>query len=115
MNDTDLKRLPPLADGGAAHFVRRLSRLGLLERGAELGTLRAIADLVLLEDSFGVLPTSVMEGQRILRGMGDVMRLCGQVAVQERPSRSIASAIQSVGSTGASASVTHQPLASALT
>lgn len=38
-----------------------------------------------------------------------------QSQIQGRPSRSIASAIQSVGSTGASASVTHQPLASALT
>ena len=32
-------------DGDAAHFIGRLGRPGLLERGAELGTLRAIADL----------------------------------------------------------------------
>ena len=36
---------------------------------------RAVADIVLLEDSFAVLPQTVREGQRILVGMQDVFKL----------------------------------------
>jgi cation-transporting ATPase E len=36
---------------------------------------RAVADLVLLEDSFAALPIAFREGQRILHGMQDVLRL----------------------------------------
>jgi cation-transporting ATPase E len=36
---------------------------------------RGVADMVLLNDSFGVLPTAFMEGQRIINGMYDVVRL----------------------------------------
>ena len=36
---------------------------------------RAVADLVLLEDSFAALPAALREGQRILQGMQDVLRL----------------------------------------
>jgi cation-transporting ATPase E len=36
---------------------------------------RSVADIVLLGDSFGALPIAFREGQRILRGMGDVVRL----------------------------------------
>jgi cation-transporting P-type ATPase E len=36
---------------------------------------RAVSDIVLLNDSFGLLPNAVLEGQRIVRGMQDVMRL----------------------------------------
>jgi cation-transporting ATPase E len=36
---------------------------------------RAVADLVLLEDSFAALPVAFREGQRILQGMQDVLRL----------------------------------------
>jgi cation-transporting P-type ATPase E len=36
---------------------------------------RGVADIVLLEDSFAVLPTAVVEGRRIISGMEDVMRL----------------------------------------
>lgn len=36
---------------------------------------RGVADIVLLDDSFALLPKAVVEGQRIIRGMQDVMRL----------------------------------------
>ena len=36
---------------------------------------RAVADLILLEDSFAVLPAAFREGQRIVRGMEDIVRL----------------------------------------
>jgi cation-transporting ATPase E len=36
---------------------------------------RSVADIVLLDDSFASLPVAFREGQRIVRGVGDVMRL----------------------------------------
>ena len=36
---------------------------------------RGVADIVLLNDSFAALPTAFREGQRIIRGMEDVVRL----------------------------------------
>jgi cation-transporting ATPase E len=36
---------------------------------------RAVADIVLLDDSFAALPAAFREGQRIVRGMADIMRL----------------------------------------
>ena len=36
---------------------------------------RAIADMILLDDSFAALPAAFREGQRIIRGMQDIMRL----------------------------------------
>jgi cation-transporting ATPase E len=36
---------------------------------------RGVADLILLQDSFAVLPVAFREGQRIVRGMEDIVRL----------------------------------------
>ncbi len=36
---------------------------------------RGVADMILLGDSFGVLPVALREGQRIVKGMEDVVRL----------------------------------------
>ena len=36
---------------------------------------RSVADLVLLDDSFGTLPKAFLEGQRVRRGMLDIVRL----------------------------------------
>src|SRR6476620_3627922 len=36
---------------------------------------RSVADIVLLNDSFAILPAAVQEGRRIISGMADVMRL----------------------------------------
>ena len=37
--------------------------------------MRAVADMVLLNDSFSVLPAALREGQRIVNGMQDIVRL----------------------------------------
>jgi cation-transporting ATPase E len=36
---------------------------------------RSVADIVLMNDSFAVLPAALLEGQRILKGMQDIIRL----------------------------------------
>lgn len=36
---------------------------------------RGVADIVLLQDSFGALPPAFLEGQRIINGMQDILRL----------------------------------------
>jgi cation-transporting ATPase E len=36
---------------------------------------RAVADMILLNDSFGALPLAFLEGQRIINGMRDILRL----------------------------------------
>lgn len=36
---------------------------------------RSVADIVLLNDSFGILPQAFMEGQKIINGMLDIIRL----------------------------------------
>ena len=36
---------------------------------------RAVADMILVDDSFAVLPQAVLEGQRILNGMQDILKL----------------------------------------
>jgi cation-transporting P-type ATPase E len=36
---------------------------------------RAVADLILLDDRFGVLPEAFREGQRIVNGMSDILKL----------------------------------------
>ncbi|MFN8380087.1 MAG: HAD-IC family P-type ATPase [Anaerolineae bacterium] len=36
---------------------------------------RAVADMILLDDSFGALPSAFTEGQRIVNGMKDILRL----------------------------------------
>lgn len=44
-----------------------------MESGSQAA--RSVADMVLLGDQFNVLPEAIKEGQRILNGMQDVMRL----------------------------------------
>ncbi|MDH4208370.1 MAG: HAD-IC family P-type ATPase, partial [Anaerolineae bacterium] len=44
-----------------------------MESGSQAA--RSVADIVLLGDSFGALPIALREGQRIVRGMEDVVRL----------------------------------------
>jgi cation-transporting ATPase E len=39
------------------------------------GATRGVADIILLNDSFAALPTAFMEGQRIINGMADIIRL----------------------------------------
>lgn len=52
----------------------KVAHLGIaLQSGAP--ATRSIADIVLLEDRFAALPVALREGQRIIRGMQDVIRL----------------------------------------
>jgi cation-transporting ATPase E len=44
-----------------------------MESGAQ--ATRSVADIVLLGDSFAALPEALLEGQRIMNSMGDVLRL----------------------------------------
>lgn len=39
------------------------------------GATRGVADIILLNDSFAALPVAFMEGQRIINGMADIIRL----------------------------------------
>lgn len=62
--------------GDGVNDVPALKRadLGIAVRsGSQIA--RAVADLILLDDSFDVLPRAVREGQRIQRGMQPILRL----------------------------------------
>ncbi|HEX8968909.1 MAG TPA: HAD-IC family P-type ATPase [Chloroflexota bacterium] len=62
--------------GDGVNDVLALKRANLaiaMQAGTQAA--RAVADLVLLEDSFEVLPSAVREGQRIVRGLLDILRL----------------------------------------
>jgi cation-transporting ATPase E len=62
--------------GDGVNDVKALKRADLaisLKSGSQAA--RAVADIVLLEDSFAVLPDVVQEGQQILTGMQDVFKL----------------------------------------
>jgi hypothetical protein len=71
-----------LHDGqGEPQLPAGLVPLALLSLSDELrpeaqGTLEHFADLVLMNDSFAALPIAFREGQPIVKGMGDVVRLC---------------------------------------
>jgi cation-transporting ATPase E len=62
--------------GDGVNDVLALKRAQLaiaLQSGSQAA--RSIADIVLMRDSFGVLPAMFREGQRIIRGMLHIMRL----------------------------------------
>lgn len=62
--------------GDGVNDVLALKRANLgiaMESGSQ--ATRNVADIVLLNDSFGVLPDAFKEGQRILNGMQDILRL----------------------------------------
>jgi len=61
-------------DGVNDILALKRANLGIaMQSGAQAA--RNVADIVLLEDSFGVLPEAFQEGQRILNGMQDILRL----------------------------------------
>jgi cation-transporting ATPase E len=61
-------------DGINDILALKRANLGIAMQSGSEAT-RNVADIVLLEDSFGVLPEAFQEGQRILNGMQDILRL----------------------------------------
>jgi len=63
-----------IGDGVNDVLSLKQAQLGIaMQNGSQAA--RAVADLVLLNDSFAALPFAFREGQRIVRGMTDIMRL----------------------------------------
>jgi len=61
-------------DGINDILALKRANLGIAMQSGAQAT-RNVADIVLLDDSFGVLPEAFQEGQRILNGMHDILRL----------------------------------------
>jgi len=61
-------------DGINDILALKRANLGIAMQSGTRAT-RNVADIVLLEDSFAVLPEAFTEGQRILNGMHDILRL----------------------------------------
>jgi cation-transporting ATPase E len=63
-----------IGDGVNDVLSLKKANLGIaMESGSSAA--RAVADMILLKDSFGALPPAFTEGQRIVNGMKDIMRL----------------------------------------
>jgi cation-transporting ATPase E len=63
-----------IGDGVNDVLSLKKAQVGIAMQSGSPAT-RSIADIVLLEDSFAALPSAFREGQRIVRGMEDVVRL----------------------------------------
>ena len=63
-----------IGDGVNDVLSLKQAQMGIAMESGSQAT-RSVADMVLLGDQFGVLPEAIKEGQRILNGMQDVMRL----------------------------------------
>ncbi|GAB4527027.1 MAG: HAD-IC family P-type ATPase [Anaerolineae bacterium] len=63
-----------IGDGVNDVLSLKKAQIGISMESGSAAT-RGVADIVLLNDSFAVLPAAFMEGQRILNGMEDIMRL----------------------------------------
>lgn len=63
-----------VGDGVNDVLALKQSDLAIAMQGGSQAA-RAVADMVLLDDSFAVLPQAVREGQRILTGMQDIFKL----------------------------------------
>ena len=63
-----------IGDGVNDVLSLKQAQLGIAMESGSQAT-RSVADIVLLGDSFGALPAAFREGQRIIRGMQDIMRL----------------------------------------
>ena len=63
-----------IGDGVNDVLSLKQAQLGIaMQSGSQAA--RAVADMVLMEDSFAALPAAFREGQRIIRGMQDILRL----------------------------------------
>jgi cation-transporting ATPase E len=63
-----------IGDGVNDVLSLKQAHLGIAMQSGSQAT-RGVADIVLLDDSFSVLPTAFSEGQRIVNGMQDIVRL----------------------------------------
>ncbi len=63
-----------MGDGVNDVLSLKQAKMGIAMESGSQAT-RAVADMVLLDDQFNVLPEAIKEGQRILNGMQDNMRL----------------------------------------
>jgi len=63
-----------MGDGVNDVLSLKQAQLGIAVQSGSQAS-RAVADMVLMEDSFTALPAAFREGQRIIRGMQDILRL----------------------------------------
>jgi cation-transporting ATPase E len=63
-----------IGDGVNDVLSLKKANLGIAMQSGSAAT-RSVADMVLLGDSFGALPLAFLEGQRIINGMKDILRL----------------------------------------
>ncbi len=63
-----------IGDGVNDVLSLKKANMGIAMQSGSAAT-RAVADMILLEDSFGALPPAFTEGQRIVNGMSDILRL----------------------------------------
>jgi cation-transporting ATPase E len=63
-----------IGDGVNDVLALKRAHLGIAMQSGSQAT-RSVADIVLLNDSFSALPDAFAEGQRILNGMQDILRL----------------------------------------
>lgn len=63
-----------IGDGVNDVLSLKKANLGIAMESGSSAT-RAVADMILLQDSFSALPPAFTEGQRIINGMKDIMRL----------------------------------------
>jgi cation-transporting P-type ATPase E len=63
-----------IGDGVNDVLSLKKAQIGIAMQSGSAAT-RGVADIVLLNDSFAALPAAFMEGQRILNGMEDIMKL----------------------------------------
>lgn len=63
-----------IGDGVNDVLSLKKANLGIAMQSGSAAT-RGVADMVLLNDSFGALPPAFLEGQRIINGMKDILRL----------------------------------------
>ncbi|GAB4457806.1 MAG: HAD-IC family P-type ATPase [Anaerolineae bacterium] len=63
-----------IGDGVNDMLSLKQAQLGIAMQSGSQAT-RSVADIVLINDSFAVLPSALQEGQRIVNGMQDIVRL----------------------------------------